>query len=116
MTDEPTIRIRDGSMVTREEYDRMEALAKRAANRQVKSDSSLKYSDLVERLRDDDPATWPPCEEAADAIEALMAALKPFADDAKEYWSDSDETPDGAAVGVDVAWLRAARAAMEQEK
>ena len=46
-------------------------------------------------------------------IAALEAALKPFADDAEEYWSDADETPDGAAVGVDVAWLRAARAAME---
>ena len=39
-------------------------------------------------------------------IAALEAALKPFADDAEEYWSDADETPDGAAVGVDVAWLR----------
>ena len=49
-------------------------------------------------------------------IAALEAALKPFADDAKEYWSDTEETPDGAAVGVDVAWLRAARAAMEQDQ
>jgi len=26
--------------------------------------------DLIARLREDDPATWPPCDEAADALEA----------------------------------------------
>ena len=52
-------------------------------------------------------------ERQAARIAALEDVLKPFADDAKEYWSDTEETPDGAAVGVDVAWLRAARAAME---
>ena len=47
MTDEPTIRIRDGSMVTREEYDMMEKQAQMAkANRQVKSDSSPDSSDF----------------------------------------------------------------------
>jgi len=28
------------------------------------------YTDLIARLREDDPATWPPCDEAADALEA----------------------------------------------
>lgn len=50
MTDEPTIRIRDGSMVTREEYDKSEQyvqeVQKAKANRQVKSDSSTDSSDL----------------------------------------------------------------------
>jgi hypothetical protein len=50
MTDEPTIRIRDGSMVTREEYDKSEQyvqeVQKAKANRQVKSDSSPDSSDL----------------------------------------------------------------------
>ena len=67
--------------------------------------------DLIARLRDDDPATWPPCDEAADAIEALMAALKPFADIAKELDADSLRYCD-IDITVAVADLRAARAAM----
>ena len=79
MTDEPTIRIRDGSMVTREEYDMMDKQAQKAkANRQVKSDSSLSYSDLVDWLRDNAIGVVsfrPKFIEAANAIEALMARI-----------------------------------------
>jgi len=28
------------------------------------------YTDLIARLREDDPATWPPTDEAADALKA----------------------------------------------
>ena len=75
MTDEPTIRIRDGSLVTREEYDKSEKyvqeVQKAKANRQVKSDSLLDMTELSSRLRllqryhgDNDAG------EAADALEA----------------------------------------------
>ena len=46
--------------------------------------------------------------EAADEIEKLRAALKPFADDA-QYTSEDDEAP----FCVDTRDLLAARAAME---
>lgn len=87
MTDEPTIRIRDGSMVTREEYDKSEQyvqeVQKAKANRQVKVDSSLSYSDLVDWLRDNAIGVVsfrPKFIEAANAIEALMARIEDIAE------------------------------------
>jgi hypothetical protein len=55
-------------------------------------------------------------DEAADAIEELMAALKPFADDAEEYYSDKNRCPDGEIVGVLVDYLRAAHAALGEKE
>ena len=87
MTDEPTIRIRDWSLVTREEYDKSEQyvqeVQKAKANRQVKSDSSLSYSDLVDWLRDNAIGVVsfrPKFIEAANAIEALMARIEDIAE------------------------------------
>jgi hypothetical protein len=74
-------------MVTREEYDMMEAHAKRvrdaAANRQVMSDSSLDYTGLVNWLRDNAVGVVsfrPKFIEAANAIEALMARIDDIAE------------------------------------
>ena len=45
-------------------------------------------------------------------VQRLKEALRPFADDAVDFWSDDLETPNGSLVGVDVADLRAAAAAL----
>lgn len=84
-------------------------------------------NDLIARLRDDDPATWPPCDEAADALEAkdariaeLKAALRPFADvDVSDcadghvcyFWGFGEN-----AGKVSAAEVRAAHAAYLGEK
>jgi len=121
MTDEPTIRIRDGSMVTREEYDMMEKQAQKAkANRQAKSDGSLDYSDLVAELRSGEDGLE---YASADALEALMvriaeltAALKPFADEASMYDTPEDDYAQLAfRTYFLVAHLRAARAALGEK-
>jgi hypothetical protein len=74
-------------MVTREEYDKSEQyvqeVRKAKANRQVKPDSSLGYSDLVDWLRDNAIGVVsfrPKFIEAANAIEALMARIEDIAE------------------------------------
>ena len=68
-----------------------------------------RLTDLVARLRF---YANPLNREAADAIMELMAALKPFADIAKEVEAESLRYVD-IDITVAVADLRAARAAME---
>jgi hypothetical protein len=74
-------------LVTREEYDKSEQyvqeVRKAKANRQVKADSSLSYSDLVDWLRDNAIGVVsfrPKFIEAANAIEALMARIEDIAE------------------------------------
>ena len=77
-------------------------------------------NDLIARLRDDDPATWPPCDEAADALEAkdariavLEAALKLLLAAIDEKSDDERETL--AEFEKFAAVVRAARAALEKK-
>jgi hypothetical protein len=144
VTDEPTIRIRDGSLVTREEYNRMELQAQKAnANCQVKSDSLPAYIDFIRQLRSgkewlndgrccgqvcsDGVCCAPAClfgealkyfHKSADAIEKLMKVVKPFADAAVDL--DDDEYGHiwerAVAMNIDCDDLRAARAAYLGEK